>query len=300
MDDRFGTRPDRSDERDTTQAVIDLTSIDLQRGSLLLPAALRGRLPAGSLIAAGPEADLTYELESRPPRELLGLGGFYEDHGLRPNDAVRLEVGPAGVHLQPVKRVRKPRPTRPAQAAERRPGPAGVVAPAESSLDGAERSEPDPGFATRSVPRAALERDPGAAPHRQTPGTAPEGAGAAADPEGTGAAADGLGGAAGRGRPTGERTTLVGSRYSPPRDGGEPGATEAAWSPDDGAVWAAIRDYLGRPDTPAVVRAAQVAERLDLPAALVGQELAAASRDEEGPVVRIRPDVYLVKLSTRA
>ncbi|HEX7005335.1 MAG TPA: hypothetical protein VF168_14215 [Trueperaceae bacterium] len=85
---------------------VDLTRIDIRRGTLNLPRRFYDAFPAGEIeandVALGRKLTVTFV----PPRELEGLGPFFEEHDLQPNDAVTIAVA-GGLQLTPIKRERR-------------------------------------------------------------------------------------------------------------------------------------------------------------------------------------------------
>lgn len=114
---------------------VDLTRIDIRRGTLYLPRRFYGALPEGELQAQDAAAGKTIPVSFQPPRQLEGLGPFYEEHDLRPNDAVSLNVS-NGLQLTPIRRERRQSaPSTPAEPREV-PAPARQSSPATEGKGG--------------------------------------------------------------------------------------------------------------------------------------------------------------------
>ncbi|MEX2502656.1 MAG: hypothetical protein WD336_09785 [Trueperaceae bacterium] len=89
---------------------VSITRLCLRSGTLQLPFALAGRLPAGELLAHDTEADAPLELWSEPPRHLSGLGPVYDRHDLQVNDQLTLELRGNDLRIGVSKRPRRSRP----------------------------------------------------------------------------------------------------------------------------------------------------------------------------------------------
>lgn len=391
---------------------VDLTRIDIRRGTLYLPRRFFGALPEGEVQASDTVAGRAIPVRFQPPRQLEGLGPFYEEHDLRPNDGVALLLTDV-LQLTAVRRERRqnsPRATQGAtrgavegaardaaqagQEQEARPGPipsippppelkagwqdvlhdpvprrhpAGTSGPApglgnsgqsrqderegpgwepesrahlerlrpEARVQQAERARRETGKALpvdseKPQERArAAEQQPGPLAHEAVPPKRQQGLfdeRAAAHP-----------------RPNphldprpGPVSQLQNESLAQPREQqrGEPRAQQrieprseprsephakepaekhvraekpepvglerepvAVGAPGQEDAAGRISSYLRDPGTPAIVRAAAVAEELRLPLETVQRGLAEVSRASEGAVAPIRPDVYLVKRS---
>jgi hypothetical protein len=108
---------------------VDLTRIDIRRGTLNLPRRFYGALPEGDLPANDTVTGAAYGVYFRPPRQLEGLGPFFEEHDLRPNDAVVLAMSD-GLQVTPMRRERRQGTLEGADGQDRRyvaPAIAGVV-----------------------------------------------------------------------------------------------------------------------------------------------------------------------------
>lgn len=116
---------------------VDLTRVCVRRGSVQLPYRLQGAFrqgPVSAVDAAGGEA---LELRFEPPRELVGLGPFFERHALRANDAIGLILDGEALEIEAVRRERR------APATPDRTG-AGSSAPPTARSSGADReARPD-------------------------------------------------------------------------------------------------------------------------------------------------------------
>jgi len=126
---------------------VDLTSVCVRSGAVQLPYRLQGAFGEGPVAAVDVDGGASLDLQFRPPRELLGLRGFFEVHELRPNDRIGLVFTDAGLRVEAVKRERK------APAAGPRP---------ESGRVRAERAAS--ATASGEPPRAVSEARQGAAP----------------------------------------------------------------------------------------------------------------------------------------
>lgn len=88
-------------------ATVDLTSIDIRRGTLYLPRRLYDAMSEGELTAVDTATGERMEVRFTPPRELEGLSDFFEHHELKPNDGVSLHLSGAELQLSPVRRERR-------------------------------------------------------------------------------------------------------------------------------------------------------------------------------------------------
>ena len=95
------------DGRQPQPVTIDLTRIDIRRGTIHLPRRFLGILPGGERQAEdtvrGEKISVTFD----PPRELHGLAEFFAQHELRPNDALTLRISDGQLSLTPIKRERR-------------------------------------------------------------------------------------------------------------------------------------------------------------------------------------------------
>lgn len=126
---------------------VDLTRVCVHRGSVQLPYRLQGAFRQGAVAAIDVAAGEPLELRFEPPRELLGLGPFFERHGLRANDALRLNLDSEGLEIEAVRRERR------APASSERPA-AGSASP-PSPRRPAERGQD-----VRPDAPPALQREP--------------------------------------------------------------------------------------------------------------------------------------------
>ena len=85
---------------------VDLTRIDIRRGTLNLPRRFYDAFPAGEIEANDLSLGRKLTVTFVPPRELEGLGPFFEEHDLQPNDAVTIALAD-GLQLTPIKRERR-------------------------------------------------------------------------------------------------------------------------------------------------------------------------------------------------
>lgn len=74
----------RAVESNVETHVLDLTTVCVRSGSVLLPRALIGRFPEGQFVAQSDGGELLLEFVA--PRSLAGLADLFELHGLRAND----------------------------------------------------------------------------------------------------------------------------------------------------------------------------------------------------------------------
>lgn len=88
-------------------ARVDLTSRDLQAGTVQLPGRLQDLPPPGTLEAFDSESAADYLLELHEPRALRGLSEFFADQGLKPNDTIMLSLQGNRLTLEAVKRKRR-------------------------------------------------------------------------------------------------------------------------------------------------------------------------------------------------
>src|SRR5690554_5208401 len=105
MSDPYTTRGAMDDKLEEVR--IDLTSLDLRTGVLRLPRRLHDAFGSGALDGTDFDTSEVYVLEFAAPRELRGLGQFFESHSLRPNDAVILRVSTGKLELQAYFRQRR-------------------------------------------------------------------------------------------------------------------------------------------------------------------------------------------------
>jgi hypothetical protein len=90
------------------KVTVDLTSRDLQSGTIQLPGRLQSLPPPGELLALDTETSASHALHLEAPRELRGLASYFTAHALRPNDAVRLTLKADGsLTLEAVRRQRR-------------------------------------------------------------------------------------------------------------------------------------------------------------------------------------------------
>lgn len=126
---------------------VDLTRVCVHRGSVQLPYRLQGAFRQGPVAAVDVATGEPLELRFEPPRELLGLGPFFERHGLRANDALSLNLDSEGLEIDAVRRERR------APASSERP--AAGSAPPPSRHRHAERGQD-----VRPDAPPALQREP--------------------------------------------------------------------------------------------------------------------------------------------
>src|SRR5690625_545107 len=144
---------EQSGDADVRTVRLDLTSLDLRSGTIRLPLQEHDCFPPGSLRGVSHSGDGEHELHFESPRELHGLGEFFEENELRPNDAVIIHLHGSHVELEPFRRRsrRKPEaaaaPDTPEQPAAPPEGvPAALEpAPPEPEMTGSsEEAPPDP------------------------------------------------------------------------------------------------------------------------------------------------------------
>jgi hypothetical protein len=128
---------------------VDLTSRDLQTGSIQLPGRLQDLPPAGRLEARDPETDAHYDLNLEAPRELKGLAAYFTASALRTNDAVRLTFRDGLLLLEAVRRQRRRDVSTPA-----RPRPA-AAAPLPAEAASAPEQQDGSGIREHSAPPEA-------------------------------------------------------------------------------------------------------------------------------------------------
>src|SRR5690625_4055341 len=97
-----------------------LTRVCLRRGELSLPRGLIGRFADGAVIeAVDSRTGSSFELLAEGDRLLRGLGGFFEEYELRPNDTLLIAVEQSDqVKLTARKRERRPDASQVPTAAE--------------------------------------------------------------------------------------------------------------------------------------------------------------------------------------
>ena len=86
-----------------------LTRVCLRRGELTLPRGLSGRFPSGTTVeAVDSQTGNVIPLTAEGERLLRGLGGFFEEHELSPNDVLRIKLAENGqVKITPQRRERR-------------------------------------------------------------------------------------------------------------------------------------------------------------------------------------------------
>lgn len=134
------------------KAAVDLTSRDLQTGTIQLPGRLDALPPAGVLPAVDAADDTRYSLHLEAPRELRGLGPYFEVHALRTNDAISLVFEKGQLTLDAIRRQR-----RHAGTTASMPRPAAESEPEAVEQEDTEPAESDPPTAE---PVAAFGNDP--------------------------------------------------------------------------------------------------------------------------------------------
>ncbi len=96
---------------------VDLTSVCVRSGAVLLPFHLQGVFEEGAIVAADAAGGADLGLRFEPPRQLSGLRAFFERHELRSNDRIGLVFTDDGLHVEAVKRERTSPPSRRERAA---------------------------------------------------------------------------------------------------------------------------------------------------------------------------------------
>jgi hypothetical protein len=306
-------------------ATVDLTRIDIRRGTLYLPRRFYGALPEGELRVSDGAAGRSMTITFRPPRQLEGLGPFYEEHDLRPNDAVALQLGDE-LRLTPVRRDRQRVGAEAASEREASPAPETIPAPPpppevkggwQDVLHDPAPRRPHPGGVSKpALAPAVLSAVPSERPSDLDPverlgpderiirSSSPVSRLDSLRPEARVQAGRPLERQSRPPAPEVDRTQkgLFEGRPVPRADGDGAGgggleervAVTVGAAPQTDAA-GRIADYLADPGTPAIVRASAVAEALHLPLEAVQRGLAEVSRASDGSVAPIRPDVYLVK-----
>lgn len=145
-----GRRVDgRSNAMPPDRFEVDLTSVCVRRGAVQLPFRLKDAFTEGSVAAVDADGGAALELAFHAPRELAGLGAFFQAHALRANDAVGLVFTPRGLQLQAIRRERGSRRT----GSEREPTPSSVT--------------------DRATPEPRATASPGGAPGASEPASSP-------------------------------------------------------------------------------------------------------------------------------
>lgn len=134
--------PPAAESRAAETHALDLTSVCVRSGEVLLPRALLGRFGPGEVLAQTDGGEVA--LEFRPPRTLAGLAEFFELHGLQANDRLVFSFEESGLRLSAQRRDRQRR-----DLPQRQPG---KRPPAEAGRPAAERAAPMGG--TRAPERA--------------------------------------------------------------------------------------------------------------------------------------------------
>ena len=94
----------RAAETNVETHVLDLTTVCVRSGAVLLPRALIGLFEAEEVVALSDGGEL--RLEFKAPRTLAGLTEFFELHGLRANDRLLFTFEDGALHLSARKRER--------------------------------------------------------------------------------------------------------------------------------------------------------------------------------------------------
>lgn len=117
---------EQAGDADIRTVRLDLTRLDLRSGTIRLPLQEHDCFPPGSLRGVSQSGGAEHQLRFESPRELHGLRDFFEENGLRPNDAVIIHLHDNHVELEPLRR-----------KSRRKPGVA-VATPDEPELPDAE------------------------------------------------------------------------------------------------------------------------------------------------------------------
>ncbi len=107
----------RAAETNVETHVLDLTTVCVKSGAVLLPRALIGLFTEEGVVAQSDGGEL--RLEFKAPRTLAGLTEFFELHGLRANDRLLFVFEDGALHLSVRKRERND-PAAPRRAAGKR------------------------------------------------------------------------------------------------------------------------------------------------------------------------------------
>lgn len=94
----------RAAETNVETHVLDLTTVCVKSGAVLLPRALLGLFTEEEVVAQSDGGELRLEFEA--PRTLAGLTEFFELHGLRANDRLLFTFEDGGLYLSVRKRER--------------------------------------------------------------------------------------------------------------------------------------------------------------------------------------------------
>lgn len=155
-------------------ARVDLTSRDLQTGTVQLPGRLQDLPPPGALEASAAESATDYLLELHEPRALHGLSDYFADQGLRPNDTITLSLQGNRLTLQAIKRQRRRQQKRSADSAPPVPLDAPPPEPdleAPTMAEEAELETPPPASSAETAAGSSLPEpdQPEAAPEPAVP-----------------------------------------------------------------------------------------------------------------------------------
>ena len=82
----------------------DLTRQCHRSGAVQLPGSMLGLFEGGEVDLRDSVSDKSYVLTFTPPRLLGGLGEFFEQHSLEPNDKIIVVLGGQGGEIKPLKR----------------------------------------------------------------------------------------------------------------------------------------------------------------------------------------------------
>lgn len=302
---------------------VDLTSLDLRSGTISLPLQEQDRFPPGNITGTSLNDGSSHDLHFEPPRELQGLRSFFEQHSLRPNDAVILHLHADRLELEPVRR-RARRGSRPAEK------------PAVDSGDGTSRQEAEiapeapeaPGTASpagAAAPEPAPEGDgeePAASPEPRLPeAMEPQEEADAGQAEPVAAfampterpavpeaawhvvprrqfALPGKGPAYAPARPASPWLEAAarardpeGTEATPEREQEPPPAPEATPT----GPGAGVRQYLERPDLPSIIQAAEVARQLGIDASEAEETLQLLSAEADSRLSAVRPGFWLLR-----
>ncbi|MEX2536287.1 MAG: hypothetical protein WD273_11895 [Trueperaceae bacterium] len=374
---KFGPLGEGEESRPLT---VDLTRIDIRRGAINLPRRFYGVLPEGDLQASDTVAGRELMVTFHSPRQLEGLGPFFEEHDLRPNDAVSIALTD-GLRLTPIIRERR-------QSTSAQSPSLGSPSMASPSMASVTAQEDQRNEVREAAPENSRRREPSQRDQASGPSKAPATAAYLAPPvpeikggwqnvlhdpiQRRGQAARAVEPLdldfdpdSGNRQDEREERRQTESRQSlkepaidvgggeewhrSPRDLSRPAAEQRRGefeerpdetqrrpsgtprdaqrqaplapkqeqrsepqerrqdaelepvllgaSSSEGDLSGRISRYLQDPATPAIVRAASVAEALRLPLDAVQHGLAEVARHSEGAVAPIRDDVYLVKRS---
>jgi hypothetical protein len=257
---------------------LDLTRLCLSRGAVYLPLSMKASFEAGPVRLVDAEKGEAYSVTFSPPRELTGLSPLFDAYKLQPNDTLIITVHQDGSEIEVVKRPRRKKP--PASSAVEVKSEGGQLA--DRSRVERDRSMPSkaPKRVVKEERRVRLPVGSPPTPVESfTEVTERVTARSTATPSAKVEASD-VDSAVDSGKIAAAEQLM--EAVAPPRD-------------RSGGLMQAIKTYLRRPGTPAIIKTGDLAEELSTPAAKVGQALEAFSDETDNRLSRVRSDAYMLR-----